>query len=118
MKQNEVHNKIVEQSDAIDIIAKELRWILTETAKQNPEVGTPLGDEMAQKFFQLYADFKKVRKNAEILSEAVNKVKFTDSTIGLVYRAAAQLLIRRCTEGIFAQFTSVAETGDLPQNNY
>lgn len=115
MKQDEVHNKLVAQSDAIDQIADQLRWILKEANTRQPKPGSRAGNELTERFYQLYRDFRKIQEKTVQLAEEVDKVKFTDKALSLVYRSCAKLLIRRTMEGIFNQFTSVAETGDLPK---
>lgn len=117
MKSEEVHDKLMEQSEQIDLIGKELRWILEECKRQNVQPGTPMGAEMLQKFFSLYKDYQKVRDNTFELERQVKRITFDDHTMGTVYCATADLLVRKVTQGIFEQFTSVAETGELPEGD-
>lgn len=114
MKENQVQEKLVEQTEALDIIAKELRWMLDESTKRNIQPDTPIAEEMLQRFFSLYKDFLKVRQDTIKLAVEIHRMKFTDRTMGMVYRATADLLVRKTGEGIFEQFTSVAEHGCLP----
>lgn len=115
MKQDDVHDKLLEQKEAIDTVGNQLRWILSECQKKDAKPGTKFGNEMIQRFFSLYRDFAKIRENTAKLADAVSAVKFDDATMGMIYKATAQLLLRRCNEGIFRQFASVAETGRLPE---
>jgi hypothetical protein len=118
MKTDEVHDKLMEQSEQIDLIAKELRWILEECQRQNVQPGTPMGAEMLQKFFSLYKDYKQVRENTFELERQVKEVVFDDYIMGRIYHATADLLVRKVTQGIFEQFTSVAENGCLPDGDF
>lgn len=115
MKQNEVYDKLTRQKDSIDVIEKQLRWILSECQKKNAKPGTKFGDEMIQRFYSLYRDFVKIKDDATKLADEVSRVEFNDEIMGLVYKTTANLLLQRCSVGIFRQFTSVAETGKLPE---
>jgi len=117
MKSEDAHDTLMEQSEQIDLIAKELRWILEECKRQNVQPGTPIGKEMLQKFFSLYKDYQKVRDNTFELERQVKRLTFDDLTMGKIYYATADLLTRKVTQGIFEQFTSVAETGELPEGD-
>ena len=111
----EIDEKIQDQADAIDLIAAELTFILKEAQKTNPAPGSPLGNELAQKFLSLYEDFKKIRANAIRLNETVSQMTFMDRAMELVYKGTTDLLVRKMKEGIFAQFITVAEFGVLPE---
>jgi hypothetical protein len=117
MKNEEVHDVLLEQSNQIDMIAGELKWILEECKKHNVQPGTSLGDEMTQKFFSLFKDYKQVRNKTLELEKEVRTVVFPDPTMATIYLATANLLTRKVTQGIFEQFRSVAETGKLPDEN-
>ena len=112
-----LYQRIVDQSEALDLIGKELLWILTETTKLQPKPGTDLGNELVVKFFSLYKDFQKVRSDGERLVEDIVHAKLADPLIANLYETAARLLLRKSGQGIFAQFISVAETGDLPKRS-
>ena len=117
MKNEEVHDKLMEQSEQIDLVETELRWILEECKRQNVQPGTPIGQEMLQKFFSFYKDYQKVRDNTFELEKGVKRLTFDDLTMRKIYYDTADLLTRKVTQGIFAQFTSVAETGELPEGD-
>lgn len=114
MTNDEIHEKLLEQSEQIDLIGTELRWMLEECQRQNIQPKTPLGEEMLQKFLSLYRDFQTVKTNTIGLYETIHAMKFSDPTIGMIYLATAILLVRRQSYGIFEQFTSVVEHGCLP----
>jgi len=114
LKEHEVPGKIIEQTEAIDLIASELRWMLEEANKKNIQPDTPEANEMIRMFFSLYSDFKRVREHTYNLQKAIRKVKFTDRALKLVYNASTDLLVKKLGQGIFEQFISVAEHGCLP----
>jgi hypothetical protein len=114
MTETQVHEKIQEQSEAINMIAKELTFLLTEANKHNPVIGTPLASELAQRFMALYKDFQIVQKNTVKLFQEVNETTFADELTGIVYKATAHLLVEKIKTGLFEQFISVAEFGELP----
>ncbi len=118
LKTNEeiAHGKLVDQSDAIDMIAKELTWLLTEAQKQDPQLGSPLADELGRRFMALYKDFQGIRENGMKLSMELEKMEFDDHILGLIYKTSGRLLVRKMSEGLFEQFISVAEFGVLPED--
>jgi hypothetical protein len=114
--EDRVLEKITDQSDAIDLIADELTFLLLEAQKNDPPPESPLAIELAGKFLSLYEDFKRVRERSEKLASELDVMEFKNETLGMVYKATAQLLVRKLGEGLFAQFICVVEHGRLPDD--
>lgn len=108
------NDRITEQADALDIIAKELTWLLNQANTTHSPVNSPLGRELAHRFMQLYNDFLKVRKKISDLCDDMEGSEFDDRTLSMVYKHTAHLLFRKTHMGIFEQFTCVAEFRNLP----
>jgi len=115
---DEAHEKLLKQSDAIDLIAKELIWLLAEVNKKNPQPETPLGEEILTMFFSLYKDYLKVKNDTFVLRDQLDLAEFEDQTMGMLYKASGRMLARKVCEGLFKQFVSVAETGELPEDDF
>jgi hypothetical protein len=114
MSTTRANDRITEQSDALEIIAKELTWLLNHANTTTSPVNSPLGRELALRFMQLYNDFLKVRKKISDLCEEMEGAEFDDRTLSMVYKHTAHLLLRKTYMGIFEKFTCVAEFRKLP----
>ncbi len=114
MNENEVTQKLVEQCEAIELIAKELRWILEESTERDIQPNTLAAEEVLRMFFDLYKDFKRVREQTQKLRNDIYAISFTDKTLEMVNRMTADALVKKLSEGIFEQMVSVAEYGCLP----
>ena len=113
MNPDEVHAKLEAINESLTIMGKELMWILEEGERTGAKPGTPLGTELGQRFFTLYRDFKKLKlKAVEFMKEIAASDSASDDK--KVYMISAVLTAARFENGIFRQFTYVAETGNLP----
>lgn len=112
MKQDEVHDILLRKKESLDIIREQILWLLDKS-----DTASETGSEIIQRFFGLYRDFLKIKKDIFKLSSEIDRMNFKDKSIGLIYKYIAHMLFRRCNEGIFLQFTSVAETGELPKSS-
>ena len=111
---HQINKKIHAQSESLDMLGNQLRWILDETNKNNAEPGSPYGNEMIQRFFSLYRDFKRIQKEIIDFSEELKLMDYEDNHIGKIYYDCSLILIEKCKSGIFKQFTVVVEEGRLP----
>ncbi len=117
MKETDVQSKIIELNESLDLIEKELRWLLEESTRRDVPPNSPEGDEFLRMFFSLYHDFLGLRQKIVKFARDVKTISFTDETMGLVYQTTADYMARKLGKGIFEQFISVAETGKLPGND-
>lgn len=108
------NDKITELDEALDLIEKELKWILSESTAQKIQPKTALADEFWQKFMQLYVDFLKVKERVSAFAADMSLAEFSDRALGTAYRTTAAQLLKKTEVGCFKQFASVAETGKLP----
>lgn len=107
--------KIRSQFDALDLIANQIIWMLEQVRKiDNPSAQK----EMGLRFFQLYKDFKKIQRDGEKLVQEFQSSEFENPILEIIYRNTAELFVNLSNEGIFRQFTSIAETGELPDEEH
>lgn len=92
MLETQVCDKILSQSDAIDRVSLELKWLLNEANNHQPPT---------KQFRSLFLKYKNVVLDAEKLSHEINLIEFKDKIMGFVYQQAAQCLVQRCYQGIF-----------------
>lgn len=108
----DIAESLTEINESLSLIAKELEWILSICNEKKPLPDTPLGDEMIQKFMSLFKDFNgitlKLNKIENEIFSCPNELTKCrlELTIALLYQ--------RIHTGLFAQFRSVATTGELP----
>ena len=117
MTLNDAHERLEAQDVSIDTVAISIEWLLKECKTKDIKPFTKLGNEMIQRFFSIYRDWQKIRKETIKLAEKIHAADFKDYSEGLVYAAAADLLVQKCQVGLFEQIVCVAETGELPEND-
>lgn len=109
-----IKGELKKLSDSMNLIAKELKWILNKCNKHIPEPDTNLANELLGKFFSLYKDFLKLKSSICEMLTQLNQIKFKNKKLETYCKTYGFILFKKSNEGLFEQFSCVAETGDLP----
>ena len=115
MTLDEINENLTKQSESLNVISTQLGWILTEVNNSKAVPGSSYGNEMAQRFFSLYRDFKRIKKEILDFSNELKSVDAENKIAKDVYYMCSKILLQRCNIGILEQFTAVAEEGILPE---
>lgn len=116
MTENELPTKLIEQSDAIDMLRTQLTWILNQCEKIEVQPSTDIGNELVSRLFSLYKDFNRVFQRSIKLVEEIRGIKFNDKATGLAYEISACRLLCSFDHPDFQNFVSIVETGELPDS--
>lgn len=114
MTTTRANDRITDLSEALDLIATQLKWLIEKANAVTVVVGSPEGKEHALRFLQLHRDFTKVKGNIIDLCDEMETAEFDDPLLNKIYKRACHLLLRKCYEGLFKDFTHVVEKGTPP----
>ena len=114
MTLHEAEATILQLNDSLDMIGRQIKWILTETKNKKILPDSVIGKEMISRFFSLHRDFKRLREKASEFYQKIHTAEFDDMIDYYIYTGIMQITLERFNEGVFHQFDCVAETGQLP----
>jgi hypothetical protein len=117
MSETEIQDEIINYSNGVALVEMELEWILDVVNDNKPKPNDPLAEEMIGKFYSLYSDFIRLRYDSIKLMQRLllmEDARLSSSDAKQTYINALEKILQKSSEGKFAKFISVAETGKLP----